>query len=135
MIAQHGGELREGTPVLTLPIYLRRRQGAMLIQSQAPSSSSPHLDRALIRALALAQIWARSLENGDVGSIKDLAKREGLCAHYTARLLPLAYLAPDITQAILAGLQPRVLTLKALTAQPLPIGWDEQRRMISTLSC
>jgi len=68
-----------------------------------------------------------------VASIRALAKREGLCNHYTARLLPLAYLAPDLTDAILAGRQPRSVSLAALTAQPLPMDWAAQRALLATL--
>jgi hypothetical protein len=45
--------------------------------------------------------------------------------------LPLAYLAPDITQAILEGRQPVDLTafrLKRIGA--LPVSWAEQRRLL-----
>jgi hypothetical protein len=79
----------------------------------------------------LAKAWSRELEQGEVGSIKALARREGLCNHYTSRLLPLAYLAPDITEAILAGRQPRSHSLATLTAQPLPLDWDAQRGLFA----
>ncbi|MDP3179396.1 MAG: recombinase family protein, partial [Spirochaetaceae bacterium] len=115
LVADHGGEVADGMVSLRLPIYLRRRLGSVLLQTPGEIQPAGRLDRALIRALALAKVWARSLESGEIASIKDLAQREGLCAHYTARLLPLAYLAPDITEAILAGRQPRALTLKSLT--------------------
>jgi hypothetical protein len=40
----------------------------------------------------------------------------------------LSYLAPDITQAILAGHQPRDLTAtKLLEHSRLPLAWDDQR--------
>ena len=39
-----------------------------------------------------------------------LAKREGVSPSYFARLVRLSYLAPDITEAILDGRQPHVLT-------------------------
>ncbi len=64
---------------------------------------------------------------------KDLARRHHLCLRYTAKLLPLAYLAPELTTAIIQGRQPRGLTLSALTAQPLPLHWDDQRQLITVL--
>jgi hypothetical protein len=45
-----------------------------------------------------------------------LAKREGVSPSYFTRLVRLSYLAPDITQAILDGCQPRDLTADELLA-------------------
>ena len=43
----------------------------------------------------------------------------------------LSYLAPDITQAILDGCQPRDLTADKLLAHSrLPLTWHEQRRVL-----
>jgi hypothetical protein len=91
------------------------------------------MDRALVRALVLARTWAGQLERGEVGSIGALARANGLCHHYAARLLPLAYLAPDLTELILNGEQPRAISLAALTAQPLPAAWSAQRERFRTI--
>ena len=45
---------------------------------------------------------------------------------YHRRLLRLAFLAPDLQRAILAGRQPVGLTLKQLLELPLPLLWTEQ---------
>jgi site-specific DNA recombinase len=45
--------------------------------------------------------------------------------------LRLSYLAPDITQAILDGRQPRDLTADKLLAHSrLPLAWHEQRTVL-----
>jgi site-specific DNA recombinase len=63
-----------------------------------------------------------------VESITDLAQREGMNRTYASRLVPLAFLAPDITESILDGRQPVDLSLDRLLAlMPLPLKWDEQR--------
>jgi len=49
--------------------------------------------------------------------------------HYASRLLPLAYLAPDLAEMILAGRQPRCVSLASLTAKPLPLDWQRQRAL------
>ena len=47
---------------------------------------------------------------------------------YFTRLVRLSYLAPDITQAILDGRQPRDLTaVKLLEHSRLPLAWRDQR--------
>ena len=81
----------------------------------------------------LARDWAKLLESGEVGSVKELARRNNLCEHYTMRLAPLAYLAPDITSAILEGRQPRALSLAGLTAHRLPLNWEDQRRIVAEI--
>ena len=50
---------------------------------------------------------------------------------YLVRVLRLAYLAPDIVEAILAGREPDGLTVNALMkAIQLPLAWDEQHRLL-----
>ena len=59
---------------------------------------------------------------------KELARREKLNRPYFARILRLTYLAPDITQAILEGRQPRDLTAETLLAHSrLPLACHDQR--------
>jgi hypothetical protein len=96
-------------------------------------NSSPRIDRTLVRAVALAHLWAKQLESGDKRSIVHLVENGGRCIHYTKKLLPLAYLAPDLVEMILEGRQPPSLTLSALTAQPLPLQWDAQRALVERL--
>jgi hypothetical protein len=58
------------------------------------------------------------------------AKREGVSPSYFTRLVRFSYLAPDITQAILEGRQPRDLTADQLLAHSrLPLAWQEQRTL------
>ena len=92
-----GGGRGAGLRTLRLAFHMRRRQGAVIIEpTDAAPTPAAKLDRALIRAVVLARTWAERLERGEVQTIKALARAEGLCNHYTTRLLPLAYLAPDI---------------------------------------
>jgi site-specific DNA recombinase len=119
---------------LRLPLYIKRRQSALVLGDNARSDEPARkIDRALARAVVLARTWARQLESGEVGSVKELARRNDLCEHYTMRLAPLAYLAPDIASAIIEGRHPRALSLAALIAQPLPLEWDAQRRLVQQL--
>ena len=38
-------------------------------------------------------------------------------------------LAPDMVEAILAGIEPDGLSIARLTEQPIPEDWNEQRRL------
>jgi len=115
-------------------IRLKYRQGALVLAAPGQPPSAPKIDRALVRGLCLAKIWAERLASGADASIKELARAEGLCDHYAARLMPLAFLAPDLAQQILEGRQPDALSLGALTKKPLPMAWEEQRRLFAELA-
>jgi hypothetical protein len=65
--------------------------------------------------------------------VKDLAAKAGLSEGYVARMLRLAYLAPDLTEAILTGNQPRKLSLKTMP-RGIPLSWAEQRRKFGLVS-
>jgi site-specific DNA recombinase len=60
-----------------------------------------------------------------------LAKNEGVSPSYFTRVVRLSYLAPDITQAVLDGHQPRDLTAEKLIEHSrLPLAWHDQRTVL-----
>ena len=62
-----------------------------------------------------------------------MAALEGIDKSYVSRLLPLAFLSPDIVQAIVRGVQPAHLTAKTLIQRiVLPLDWLAQRERVST---
>ncbi len=70
----------------------------------------------------------RRLLNGDVASIRALARELDLDHRHVTRALPLAFLAPNIIRAILDGRQPVHMTARKLERMDaLPIRWDDQR--------
>jgi site-specific DNA recombinase len=83
----------------------------------------------LVKALARAHSWVARLLSGQASSIQAIARAERLTGRYVARIIPLAFLAPDITEAILEGSHPRDLTLAKL-CQRLPLAWPQQRRTL-----
>ena len=101
----------------------------MISAPGAPADAAPIVDRPLIRALCLAPHWAERLACGEIGSTKQLAREQGLCHQYAAKLMPLAWLAPDLAQQVLDGRQPRSMSLGALMRQPLPMHGDDQRHL------
>jgi site-specific DNA recombinase len=54
----------------------------------------------------------------------------GINHRYISRILPLAFLAPDITEAILDGKQSAHLALKDYV-QSLSMEWNAQKRELS----
>jgi energy-coupling factor transporter ATP-binding protein EcfA2 len=86
-------------------------------------------DAALIKAVAPAQRWFNDLVNGCSQSFAQIGKAEAYSERYVSRLMPLAFLAPDIVEAILAGTQPVDLTADTLTRRDLPLSWSEQKSL------
>ncbi len=88
-------------------------------------------DPGLIKAVAKARVWAHQLMTGEVSNIVEIAERERTSRPHASRLLKLAFLAPDIVQAILEGRQPPELSVKAMTRRlHIPLSWEEQRRAL-----
>jgi site-specific DNA recombinase len=71
------------------------------------------------------------LTSGNCGTLADLARRTGRAPTEISRILPLAFLAPDIVRKVLEGRQPAELTAQTLKrTKPLPVMWSEQRRRL-----
>lgn len=83
-------------------------------------------DPVLIKAIARARIWFEELQSGTAKSLQDIAARYEVSDGYVSHLLPLAFLAPDIVEAIVAGQQPADLTTDALIKRiNIPADWSE----------
>ena len=77
-------------------------------------------------------MWWRELCAGKARTIKEIAVRENSDERYVARILKLAFLAPEITVAILNGGQPPHLTADTLIKMSdLPCSWALQRLRLS----
>jgi DNA invertase Pin-like site-specific DNA recombinase len=117
------------TQVLSIPLRLRRfgREIWMLIDGADPFVAAKP-DARLIKLLIRAHRFNATLIGSADLRFAALAKQEGVSRSYFTRLVRLSYLAPDITQAILEGHQPRDLTPeKLLEHSRLPLAWHEQR--------
>ena len=113
-----------------LPIQIRRRgvETRLVLPGHSLGSSSGRTDPALVKAVVRGRVWFEAIASGRVRSITELAKIEGVTRRYVGRLLPLAFLAPDLVAKILSGTQPVELTAESLTKGiSLPVAWADQR--------
>ncbi len=102
-----------------------------LLAAAGGGVSAPRVDRALVRAIVQARRWQIMLASGEAKSIQDIAERAGVCPIYTGQLMPLAFLAPDLVEAILDGRQPARLSLISLIKTTIPLRWNEQRALFA----
>jgi DNA invertase Pin-like site-specific DNA recombinase len=115
---------------IDLPVAFKRRGvETKLVIAGKRETAAP--DRALVAAVTSAHRWFAELASGEVGSVKELAARHRVDKGDVSRILPLAFLAPDIVEAILEGSQPVELTAYRLKRlRQLPCLWSEQRRLL-----
>ena len=120
------------TPIpATFEIPFQKRQNGCAKPIIIAADNAPQQDPDLIALIADARRWASELLEERASSIQQITEREGLRSGSVSRILPLAWLAPDISTAILEGRQPPYLTAKTLRALPeLPLDWAEQQRIL-----
>ena len=113
------------TATVHVPFRLVKRGGRKEMVLPIWGPVPRNFDDTLVKALARAFRWKRMLESGEFSTISDLARHEGIAAPYLTRVFRLAFLAPEVVEAILDGRQPRDLTLQSLRGQ-LPDEWSSQ---------
>jgi len=115
--------------LLVMAAELRRlgKEKRLIVAAHAPKTNP---DAVLIKAIVRGHQWFDMLKSRNVLSISDIANAEKLPRTYVGSVIPFALLAPDITEAILAGTQPIDLNLDRLINISLPIDWAEQRSVL-----
>jgi site-specific DNA recombinase len=89
-------------------------------------------DAKLTAAIVQARGWFAGLRSGRYESLRGLANETGLDRSDIGRRIRLAFLAPDIVEAILEGRQPADLNLTRLKQLgQLPLAWADQRSLLS----
>jgi DNA invertase Pin-like site-specific DNA recombinase len=128
-------ETPTNTPIeLTAAIGFKRRgvETKLILPGMAQQKDRSRCDPALIKAIARGSAWFEELATGRARSLQELAQREGITRRYIRRLVNLAFLSPDLVEAILHGRQPVELTARRLTELDLPLDWAEQHRLLAS---
>jgi hypothetical protein len=109
-----------------VPMVLKRRRVQRLAATDAPAH-----DVTFLEGLGRAFYWQHLLATGNMKSGSDIARDEGLHHSSVNELLRLTLLAPDVVHQLMAGKQPRRLTLIWFQQNRLPVDWQAQRDIIT----
>lgn len=83
---------------------------------------------SIVKAVALGRQWLNELVSGQVLNTEALAAREQRSKRSIHMLISLAFVAPDIIEALIAGRLPRGIGITRLA--DLPPSWAVQRKML-----
>jgi hypothetical protein len=116
-----------------LPIRMKRRGVETRIVLQGCEDTPRKIDPALLKAIARATQWFEELAGSQVGSLAEIARREGLPKRYVERLTKLAFLAPRIVEAVVEGRGTADLSLQMLMDGRFELSpeWKEQQRQLA----
>src|SRR5450631_4686619 len=92
------------TATVSVPVTFLQRGGRKQILTppgEAPWSSAPRVDTALVKAIVRAHRWRQMLESGEYSSSAELAKAEKVNDSYLSRILRLTLIAPGIILVII----------------------------------
>src|SRR5262249_30846294 len=110
---------------LKAAVAFRRRgvETKLVLPGRTEPYHSAKCDPVLIKAIARGRLWFEELATGRARSLHELATREDITRRYIRRLVNLAFLSPQLVEAILQGRQPIALTATRLTELDLPLDW------------
>ena len=116
-----------GTIVLTANVRIKRRGGVIrLVRVDGRPGDATRPQPSLINLVAKAHCWWRQLAQGQI-DITELAQMEGVTGSYVTRVVRLAFLSPQVVEAILHGHQRADVTSTGLTiGGVLPMCWSCQ---------
>lgn len=116
--------------VKTLAMMVRRRGHERRLVFLSSKDKPERRDARLIKALGHGlDFWGRMLADPHL-TAKDIGLKEKLDARYVGRTLGLAFLAPDLVEAMAHGRQPEGWSAeRVLRLEEMPLSWVEQRWM------
>ena len=116
-----------------IPLKVKRRGVEMrLILNGGDEPRKP--DPALPKAFARARGWFEELACGRIGSLVEVARREGLAKRYVTRLTKLAFVSPAFVEAIAEGNAPPATNLQMLMygRLELPLIWADLEKLFTS---
>ena len=121
----------EGILVISVPVQLKQGNHAMRLVVRDQIEEAKMFDAGLMALLARANRWFAAIRSGENDSVASLADEQRQAGRDITRTVYLAFLAPDIAEAITRGEQPVGMGVRRLVAMsPLPMDWAEQRQAV-----
>ena len=111
-----------------VPLTLQKRNGRprILPPDDAELNQSNGQNPGTLKAIGRAWAWRRQLENGKMGTVRDIARAEKINDSYVSRFLRLAYLSPDVIEALVLERRTSAVRIEDLVGvAELP--WSEQK--------
>jgi site-specific DNA recombinase len=117
--------LRNHRPaIVTAGMIVKEGRGSIFTEfGSAASRTYGGPATSLVKALCRAWNWVERCEKGEVSSYHQLARLEGLSPPYVRSVMRLAFLAPDLVEAIGGG-------ITKFLERELPMSWVEQRKLL-----
>lgn len=132
------GAAQPGPKLTTvIPVRIKRSGGSSWMipaagQTDGGAATAKH-EAPILMALSRAFHWQRLLDEGRVASGSEIARREGLHPTTVNELLRLTLLSPTLVKGLLAGRQPRTLSLIWLKNNEVPAPWDDQAALFGRM--
>ena len=120
------------TLVLVCPVRLTRTGRAVrLVHSSGAPATGAEPDLALIRLVARAREWWSVIAAGEI-TPAGLAAREGVTVQWLLRVMRLAFLSPEVTEALVAGkLAAGVDGTALLAIDAIALDWSRQEKLLA----
>jgi site-specific DNA recombinase len=125
---------RLGKVQLEIPMDLkskRPRREILLPHTDSTRDGRPvrsEVRVSIVKAVALGRQWLNELVSGQIPDTEALAAREQRSKRSVHMLISLAFVAPDIIEALIAGRLPRGIGITRLA--DLPPSWAKQRKIL-----
>jgi len=117
--------LKSNRPAVEIPWSTTKKRDLFSVDDTcAKPSNTPNAQ--LLQAVVRAHTWIQRLTEGTYESVEALARASSIHPKVIRNSIRLAFLAPDITAAILAGEQPHNLCLGDFK-KDIPLAWSAQR--------
>lgn len=110
---------------LAVPANVTRSRGVLRFKVEGRGETAMQERPVLLEALATSRRWLDLLLSGQHARMNELAALEGCDVRYVSRLLPLAFLSPEITEAVLDGRHPEHWSINTLLDR-VPLDWAKQ---------
>jgi len=112
------------SPTTEIP-WMRIKAG---LTRMLPMNAHRKPDQKVLQAVVRSHAWLADLKNNRHASIEELAEAVKIHPKVVRQAIRLAFLAPEVTSAILEGDHPERLTLRQIPKR-LPLAWSACREL------